>query len=635
MIFPIQPPAPPPANVAATTTVNTVVTIQAINGATAVGEGSGGANPLSAVANGTTVQGFVVNRDAQNNPILRTAIGDLRVTSEVFLKTGSEVTIRVDNTLSSLARIVAVDGLTPQDYNNQTQAARAGISKDTITPSGLQPLLTSAAAPKAGSAATLPVLQAVVLQGQPAAVAPSLLTAALAASQSGPVQALAQLSQLRAGTPIRLTVLDLKLPPIPVALGALPQSNKLDSILPPNPSGPAANAPAAPQQQAAPSIANPIAQPISAEHPLQVQQASPLIAGISAAPDEVEVLQTAVSLKAATTATLQTTKLAEPLLNPLPQANTTNNPTPVVTSAERPALTPASPNQISASVIGHDADGANILHTPFATLKVYTPQPLPSGTTLLVNAQVETGMVASSATTIAGGQLASIIPTSDKAIDDVLAWIIANHPDTVPQLRQQLPDIQRNLSSGLLFFIAAIKGGDLGAMIGKRGLRVLETSAPELLARMRAEIGQIQTNIADSPLTHWTLYPLSMMVGNELQHARLYVGKDPNDNESGQSDSGRGQRFVLEVELSQLGSMQFDGFVRSKDGKKSFDLMVRSAQPLEPALSQEIRTIFENSGAITGLKGQLIFQEGNQHFIRPMADIKNRSVGDSQNTILA
>lgn len=615
----IQPPVPPNPTVASVNTAATIQPVSGVTAATAIGEGSAGAiGALGALPNGTTVEGFVVNRDAQNNPILRTAIGDLRVTSEVFLKTGSEVIIRVDNTLSSLARILSVDGLTPQDYSNQTQAARSGITQDTISQSSLQPLLNnaSAAAPKAGAAIANPVLQAVILQGQPAAATPSLLASALAATQSGPVQALAQLAQLRAGTPIRLTVLDLKLPPIAVALGSVPQSAKLDNLLP---------APGTTPQQTTPAVAqNPVSQPI----------APPAQAATLPIENELAPLQTAVTEKATLSAALQTTKLADPLLAPTDNKQAPPTVT-VQPGAERPALTPTAPNQISASVIGHDADGANILHTPFATLKVYTPQPLPSGTTLLVSAQVETDSAVTPHASIAEEQLASIVPKGDKVIDDVLAWMLTNQPDIARELQQRLPNIHRNLSSGLLFFIAAIKGGDVGEVIGKRALRLLETSAPELLARLRQEVGQIQSSIADSPLVHWTLYPLSMMGGQEMQHARLYVGKEPNENAAAAGDTSRGQRFVLEVDLSQLGSMQFDGFIRNNDGKKSFDLMVRSANSLEPQLANEIRTIFENSSAITGLKGQIVFQQGSQHFIRPMADSKPRSNGEGHNTILA
>ncbi|MBX9726554.1 MAG: hypothetical protein K2X09_04740, partial [Rickettsiales bacterium] len=126
MTIPIQ--AAPP--------VNPVITIQPVTTTIPNRDSTASANPLANVASGTLVEGFVVNRDAQSNPILRTPLGDLRITSEVFLKTGSEVVFRVDTSQSSLARIVTVDGLTPQDYSAQ---ASRGLTQDTISPSSLQP----------------------------------------------------------------------------------------------------------------------------------------------------------------------------------------------------------------------------------------------------------------------------------------------------------------------------------------------------------------------------------------------------------------------------------------------------------------------------------------------------------------
>jgi hypothetical protein len=126
MTIPIQPPAP----------VNTVITIQPVATAIPNRDSAPGANPLATLPAGTTVEGFVVNRDAQNNPILRTPLGDLRITSDVFLKTGSEVVFRVDTSQASLARIVTVDGLSPQEYSAQSSR---GLTQDTISSSALAP----------------------------------------------------------------------------------------------------------------------------------------------------------------------------------------------------------------------------------------------------------------------------------------------------------------------------------------------------------------------------------------------------------------------------------------------------------------------------------------------------------------
>ncbi|MBX9726673.1 MAG: hypothetical protein K2X09_05350, partial [Rickettsiales bacterium] len=119
-----------------------------------------------------------------------------------------------------------------------------------------------------------------------------------------------------------------------------------------------------------------------------------------------------------------------------------------------------------------------------------------------------------------------------------------------------------------------------------------------------------------------------------LHIAQLYIGKDAPEGEKSTSDKGRGQRFILEVEMSQLGPLQFDGFVRTLDKTKSFDLMVRSNAALPADVDAGIRNIFTSSMEITGLRGQVIFQHGPQHFIRPEAGAA-RVLGHDGNTILA
>jgi hypothetical protein len=643
MTQPIQPPAP----------VNAVVTIQPVTSAIPNRESGATPNPLANIANGTTVEGFVVNRDAQNNPILRTAIGDLRVTSDVFLKTGSEVIIKVDNTLASLARILSVDGLTPQDYS--AQSARGTLTRDTVSTSALQPLLNPAATQQAGKiaapATTTPVLQAVILQPQPQA--PSLLVSAIAAAQSGPVQALAKLAQQRAGTPIRLTVFDIRLPPLPVALATLPESTKLESLVPARPTTPTAPTPSQ-NVNITPAVTAPIATPIEELPTAQTgnvatNKTAPAVADATELPTTQAILQKP-ALKAAVQASIAPV-VAEAAL--IKTVLGTNNPTasyPVVSSpaltnssniveaAKQPASQqqPIAPNQITANVIGHDADGANILHTPFATLKLYTPQPLPTGTTLFVEAQVETNSVvtAGNAPPQDESPLSALTQTTN-TVEDVLAWMISNHPDAARELQQRLPNIQQRLASTMLFFMAALKGGGMSDIFGKRSLRLLESGAPELLARLRQEVASMQTAVNDSPFTHWTLYTLPMALGQEINLARLYVGRDPNQSKENENGSIHGQRFVLDIELSQLGSMQFDGFVRDAQRSKLFDLMVRSTVPLEPSIEQGIRAIFASSMAVTAIKGQVIFQHGSQHFVRPMADVKPRNDGDAMHTILA
>lgn len=653
MNVPIQPPAP----------INPVITIQPVTVTAPNPEGDNQPSPLAKLPSGTVVEGFVVNRDAQNNPILRTPIGDLRVTSEVFLKTGSEVVFRVDTTHASLARIVTVDGLTPQDYSAQNTR---GLTKDTITASGL-PLQAAAAAGKTWGPSGAPVLQALILQPQASATSPQ---AALAAAQTGQIPVLAQLAQLRSGTPIRLTVLDLKLPPVPVSLNQVPDAPALNQLLPPR-------APA--QQAAVPNVGPQLAANAPNQAPIDRAQ-GPAVAHTQAAQETEKppILTKAETLSYASAPTIaeedapihaaiqrqqvnqivrQATVNPDSLLltselvsaytkpantpqqraqQPLVQANLPQSP--ATPANEKPAVVNAPPGSVTvnADVIGHDAEGANILHTPFATLKLYTAQPLPSGTTLTVSAQVETEPMLQPALPpiVAEQQMVEATKRDLAALEDAFRWLGTNHPDMMREMMQRLPHTDSKMVSSLLFFIANLKQGDVTEFFGKRATRQLELNAPGMLARLREDVGQISASLADPPLANWLMIPLPMLHGQEMHQARLYVSRDPEgEKQSGGSD--KGQRFLLEVGLSELGPLQLDGFVRQREHGKSFDLVIRSNQPLPNETEQGIRAIFSTSMQVTGMAGQVIFQQGEQHFVHPERAAMGQSASGGANTILA
>lgn len=75
---------------------------------------------------GSILSGYIVNRDVNGNPILRTETGDLTFQSKLFLKIGTEVVIRIENRAGNLlAHILTVNGQPPE-----TLAARQNTSAD-------------------------------------------------------------------------------------------------------------------------------------------------------------------------------------------------------------------------------------------------------------------------------------------------------------------------------------------------------------------------------------------------------------------------------------------------------------------------------------------------------------------------
>lgn len=638
MSTPIQPAAP----------VSPIITIQAVASIMPNHEGE---SPLNALPSGTSVEGFVVNRDGQNNPILRTVLGDLKVTSDVFLKTGSTVIFKVDTSQASLARIISVDGLTPQDYN--TQNLRSGLTADTISNSLLPSTQLPSQLAKPGAPTT--TLQALILQSTQQTAAKSSLSNPLFAAQLPPSPLMAQLAQLRPGAPVRLALFDIKLPPLPISIAELPDSKSLDGLMPPRPqtATPAASSNASPTTTLIASGSTPAGEtPVTTKMPNEVTAS--LAGNQSPATDELAPLATNITQRqqAATATTFaQVTPAALLTANdfqaarakPTPQQHTSYPHTAATTAvgAFQPSraanVSIPTGNQLLAQVIGHDADGANILHTPFATLKLYTAQSLPTGTTLLVEASPETNIAPAPPSKLAVEEKFFSNATRDwKSLDDAISWLKDINPDMAREVTARLPVAGHKLASGLLFFVAALKNGDVSELLGKRVTRLLEASAPELLKKLRMDMGQIRSNLVDSPLDHWSSVALPIMFGQELQQAQLFISKEPPDGEQESPDNSRGQRFILEVGMSELGPIQFDGFVRRPlEQRQSFDLMVRSAALLDEQLSQGIRGIFESSLSVTGMRGQVIFQTGIQHFVRPLTEQKPPPGTQGHNTILA
>jgi len=651
-----------------TAPVNNAITVQPLTTAVPQQGTSAAPNPLANVPNGTIVEGFVINRDTQGNPVLRTPVGDLVVTSDVFLKTGSEVIFRVDATQASRARIVTVDGLSLQDYS--TQNTRSAAEDSIATPTLRGNIIAQATTTPASSAVPLaqPVLQALVLQPLNALFANAQKATVSLQVESDTVPE--ALKNLPSGTSLKLVVFDLELPPLPVSISALPEPHIANSLL--GPASYQSESQTTPIPQAQPPVESvtkqtehaqplPLPQTSFEEHgqistkplpPNNVQEsvlttaASPVSAKdlptvgnkfVSAQPAQTIISEpqssaliaapSAVLSPPAANQTLATSTPPEehiPFSTAQPESNTTSNSTPFITRG--PAL--------HAAVIGHDADGANILHTKFATLKLYTKQPLPTGTTITLQAEVVEPEMAAIATPLSDEMQGITTLTRDwQHLGDALNLLQAQDAALARDLLQQIPNLGPKLTSNLLLFIAAVKGGDVNEWLGKTLVSRLKFAAPDLLKRLTSDITQMQQFFVQSPLTQWSAMMLPMLFGNELQQARLYIRKEEENKKSGPND--RGQRFIIEVDMSHIGDIQFDGFVRSFEKNKSFDLMIRSSKPLNPEISQGIREVFENALQLTGLKGQIAFQQGAQHFVRPLADGPPPSSGGSSNTILA
>ena len=725
--------------------INPIISVTPLTTAQAGRDAPQVPQPLANVPSGTTVEGFVVNRDGQNNPILRTPLGDILIKSDFFLKTGSVIVFRVDNTQASRARIITIDGLTPSDYvaQNIRVPQTDSVKQPLVTPTTIG---TSEEVPvNAIQEETIPLpLKAVLLTPSPAvkiSAAPlqSLtLNPEVAASSEIPLV----LQKLQAGAALKITIVKAELPLPATAL--LPQNSNASAINPattaliltntpttitnPNtapissPSVSASPSPALPQVSPnisalaasettppQPSSAIPVSTPPGFTSPTPGQNfqttlvpperttiiaassvlppsAAPTAGLVSPAPSSASavssintpasfnpqpvlpVLQAATLLAAVSEAPTATSPAIPPTATPANQAAIPPLPAAAAISAYRNATHLSSPSPESlipttasviapqtsppttngytstvvasrtgisvtviASVIGHEGDGATILHTPIGTVKTYVPQQLPVGSQLTIH--LETDQDASTVTQpiVTGShsfETVTALAREWKSFDDTLQWLALSDPQIFNQITQQLPQAGPKLTSGLLFFIAAIKGGDVRNFLGSRATQLLENKATDLLMQLRADTGQWQQLATEAPGKQWAMLMMPVIVEGQIEPARLFYRQEEQSEESVDGKKGRNHhRFIIEVDLSHLGNLQFDGFVRDGRDARVFDLVLRSERVLTKETSEAIRTIFDNALKTTGYHGYLTFQQGSQHFVRPLANVVSDNGG--------
>lgn len=587
------------ANDFAAPPINNIVSITPLTTPPASRDATGSVpTQLQGVATGTLVEGFVVNRDAQSNPILRTAVGDVLVKSDVFIKTGSEVVFRVDPSQPGHARLLSIDGLPPQDY---AAANTRGISSDTVQ----NPTQAAQQAGLGGKNVAAPIAALLVSTTplQPAVIAANPMLSAMAAGSAPLMPGLLKLTQ---GAQMQVKLLQVALP-VPGEAPEQPQTNAAPTTPPPLPKD---TKDLSPQQMATANtakIAMQGAQQPAAPHAQSVGQ----LVQQQALPPEIPHS----GQQAATVATAKVQAQAASL--PLPSTASPTTPA-ATTSPAQPAVPKAG---IPAYVLGHEGDGATILQTPAGTLKSYLPQRLPVGTAVRIDLQVMPsqpqplpGMPAP----VDAQNTVTTLAQQWPALDETLKLFPSTHEVARP-LMQAMPEIGPKLVSGLLFFMAAVRTGDLRQWLGNRAVAALEARSPDLAARLKGDMAQLQTLLVDSPLQQWNSAMVPMLYQGQLEHARMFFRDDREGDAKARKKGVGEQRFIVEIDTSHLGEVQFDGFVRPGEKAKQFDLIVRSGVGLPADLQQQVRGTFETAMETSGMKGYLAFQQGSHHFVRPMA----------------
>lgn len=548
------------------------------------GGGSQGAVSVN-LPPGTVLSGFIVNRDSSGNPVLRTDKGDVTFSSNFFLKIGSEVTIRIENNASgSLARILSVNGQSPE-------VAQTVSAFDQVPDVLLSQNLT------AGKPTVAPQIAVPVAPQGPAQPALTV-TGTLVTPQPN--------ATLPAGTQITLKV---------TTLDAAPVAQPAQAAAEPQQAAPSALSLYSAYTRAAPTT------PATGTPTPSLVIANPGITGEPAAPSTV----------ATPAQTMVTTPQATPTQSNVVVANET---------PQAPVPSPASvvPGQtITASVTGREPSGEVIVQTPAGAVRLQAGTVLPSASKVTFEVvSLSTPAEQAGKATAQPAPLTQLARqwTSLQQITTLLAarpmtadapsfalgnmpWLSGTNPGAA------LPISAQNMPVGLVLFVSALRGGDFGNWLGSDNIKWLrEAGHDSLIRKAEGEFLSMGRQFTEAQPGHWQPLFFPVAVHGEVQQARLFVKRDRKQgkNQQGGKES-EDTRFVVEVDLSQLGEMQMDGFVRKQEKEVHFDLVIRSLMALPADIQQDILRIYNDTGQMTGFKGSLVFQNVREFPLHPMEEI--------------
>ncbi|MEZ5691350.1 MAG: hypothetical protein R3D71_06775 [Rickettsiales bacterium] len=600
-------------------------------------------NSLNSLTPGSVISGFIINRDSSGNPILRTSSGDITFSSNFFLKIGSEISIRVEHIAgNNTAHILSVNGQPPE-----IAAAQSSLTQEPEVIINANSNSNNKPSPSANANQ-----QQTISDGITSAA--SKLDSGIIATVKGNV--IAEPSNLSQSSTQNNSVINtLANTGKALHIGA-EVTVKITAILQQTPSFTSAS-------QTGKNIqAN---NQTNTNQPAVKAQEQPTSKNINITNESEAKLATNDSnIKSVNTPVQPSNKNAKnstQTQNITPYAaysrsspnvqvddnKTTSNVTgnnPNINLNQRPNNLPSqqqfSNGQLRGNVVSTHPNNGTVIHTDIGYIRVQGGINIPVGSEIFFSIDeanntdnLTTPIVTTPSSPLTFNQLAR----SSGSLSNIFTLLLSNSSaEALNFINSNIPTIgnpsgdatnqlgnQHNILSPIVNLVVAMKDGDFRRWLGEANYRWLQNNGHgDLIRNAESEFSTLSRYFLQQPSHQWQSLFFPIAVDGELQQVRLFTKRDNKQKEKdGRKINEEDTRFILEVNLTQLGAMQMDGFVKRDDDDINFDLIIRSYKNIDKEVQENIISIYNNIGELTGYKGSISFQEVREFSVIPIEEI--------------
>jgi len=276
---------------------------------------------------------------------------------------------------------------------------------------------------------------------------------------------------------------------------------------------------------------------------------------------------------------------------------------------------------IAATVIGNAADGRLLVRADGTLIALANRAPLAPETVLRLEILgFERPPATASQQSVppppAVQPLSPLSPTWP-ALSEVIDVLRQTAPATAQALvTSTVPAANASLLANIMAFLFGVQFGNPRSWLGPQAVQALERAGRgDLLARLGDDFTQVARLAQDSGGGDWRMLLFPFFDEGHLHQVRMFL-RDHRGGGGEEGEGEQGQRMIVDVDLSRLGRIQLDGLYRHD----AFDLVLRSAAPLEEDARRDIVELFTDTLAASGLQGGLTFHV-TRSFPAPLAEL--------------
>jgi len=288
----------------------------------------------------------------------------------------------------------------------------------------------------------------------------------------------------------------------------------------------------------------------------------------------------------------------------------------------------AAPGTLTGTLMAGSPAGQSLLGTSAGTLSLPLRLDAPPGSQVTLTIASSTPPAPGPAAVPAHAAFPQGGAAGWPALTETLDALNRADPAAARALEAAVPRPGPQLAFAMVSVASALRagGGDLRQWPGESTARALDRLGPQgarLAGALKGDLSDLAGQIRESRGGEWRAMTLPLADHAEISPITLIVrvpgGNGETDGEGdGEGGEGRadpGQRFLVDVTLSELGRIQIDGLMQSR--ARRLQIILRTDKPLSQTVCRDLQVIAETSMGAFGLEGALSFRAG-EAFLDPV-----------------